>query len=459
MVINILILVILVLDFILNLTKAKKMFSEKKHHFELPYGTPTVFLMIVLPSLVYNYLIINGCDSITLQINLLGYILGVCAFLVVLPMQDKTTKDVVSMVIITILLNSLYSLFASNILYSMVSKNSLTMVLFIVVHIVLILVIHFKVFDIFSKSFVYSIYSNSKQYLKFVNALTYLILIFSMSKLSVLQYKDNTIKLLNKYSSSSIGTFQTISDSNDGTYTTGTKVDNVSYTPLANTANNAIYISEDLTPLDSNILSEIVDSYEMPNVNAKINDYTQGTSDLELLNYIQSMDCYHNPFYTARKLISDYLDTSVTPSDFNTIQYEDCSNNLMLDYTQYDGETCEDYAKRVHSTILNQFCPSGLDLFNVEVGDSNDQKYIFSIYYNELTQTYDILCLFFKYDYDIVTNINYDLVSISKEPIPVYSNYFDILPTYDNASMVERYQEYNISDNYYVMFKYYNLST
>lgn len=460
MIINIIILCILVVDFVVNLTKTKKNFTKKKHpHFELPYGTPTIFLMILLPSITYNYLLFNDCTTNTLTLNTVGYILGVSAFLIFLPMQDRTTKDVISMVAITVILNGLYCLFGANIVYSMVSIKNIGLIIFTIAHIIILLGIHLKVFDIFSKFFAYSLFANSKKFLKFTNTLTYLILIASLTNLSTLQYKDNTIMLLKRYSGNTTGTFQTNLDTDTETNDTLiAPVEDKTYIPLTYTSESAIYVAEDLAPLDYSIQAEIVNSYEMPNVDANINDYTQGTSNLELLNYIQNMNCHQNPFYTARKLISDYLYTTVTPSEFNTIQYEDCSNNLMLDYTQYDNETCEDYAKRIHSMILNQFCPSGLNLSNVEVGDSNDQKYIFSIYYNETTQTYDILCLFFKYDYDRVTNINYDLVSIAEEPIPVYSNYFDVLPTYDNNSMVERYQEYDIDGEYYVMFKYYNLS-
>jgi hypothetical protein len=168
------------------------------------------------------------------------------------------------------------------------------------------------------------------------------------------------------------------------------------------------------------------------------------------------MECTHNPFYTARKLLTEYLDITVRPNDFNSMEYEDYSNNLSIDFSQKRNESCEDYVRRIHYTLMNLYT-SGLDLSDVQVGDGDNQKYVFSAFYNSVTSTYDVLCLFFAYSGETVTNINYDLVSISENPIPVYSNYFDALPVYDGNSMVEKYQEYNIDDKYFVMFKYYNL--
>jgi hypothetical protein len=452
MFITIIVVAVLLFDFIFNLSRTKTAIANTRNYeFNLPYGSVTLFLLILTPSIMYNYLLINGCSSDTLTLNLIGYIVGVCILVAFLPVEEHSIKNLVGVFFITIVLNSLYCKFCAEFLYEGISNNSTTNLVFTIVTAILVVAIHFRVFDMFSKIFAYSYCANSLDYMKFINVLTCIILVFSFSKLSAFQYRYNIIESIGSGSNSMVSsTFQAIPEDTSS-------IESIEdYSPVVSTSNNAVYVSDDLPTLDSDIQTHIMKTYGMSNVNATVNWYIQDTPDFELLKYLQSMDCTHNPFYTARKLLTEYLDVTVRPNDFNVMEYENYSNNLKIDFSQASNESCEEYVKRIYSDIMN-VCTTGLDLSTVQIGDGDNQKYIFSAFYNDITSTYDVLCLFFAYSGETVTNINYDLLSISESAIPVYSNYFDILPVYDGNSMEEKYQEYNIDDKYFVMFKYYNL--
>lgn len=450
MLLNIILLLIIVFDIVVNINSCKK----NKSNFEkrLPYTIETFVLLFIAPSIMMNYYLINDCKTEnSLQMSLVYLVISGILSLFGDKKKSKKIKNLFMMVAI----NIFYIFIVSENFYLLVKSNDIFLVAFTVLTILLTFLVCISILDILIKNIVYGFYNNNKKYNHIITLMFYVIFIYFFTNISAFRYYDNLVSTLVP---SSIQANNSVNNGNiEKDNNTSNKSD--TYVTRKNTPQSMILVENSLLPIDDDISHDLKHDYTGYQVGNGVywllndNDY----KDIEFLNYLETVckDNEYNPFRVTRLIFSDYLDTKVT-TDFSSSVTFDTSNNLYIDYTQYENEDIDTYIKRMYYKIMRVFYSGDIDLTQVNIGKEDNQRYIFTVFFNEVTQTYDVFSLYFNFNSDDkFKSIHYDIVSISKNPISICSDYVDILPINQTDEAKEHYESYSINNYYYITFKYY----
>jgi hypothetical protein len=339
---------------------------------------------------------------------------------------------------------------AFNILYAFVVLPNINgvSIVYTIVTLIAVALTYICILDIVIDNIVSAVFIDGERYSHAVTVALYVLVLMFFTNFAPMRYVNMSFE--NGYVQQFISQYDHNQSAEDDS--------NVTYTPTSTKVTDTYTISKSLPILSQYMIDTLPDDYKTYQVGEGIvwllND--KDCKNFEILEYLQAVckDHNYNPYRIMRKLFEDYLYTDV--QDFESTATFDSENNLNLDYTQQEDESPEDFVKRMYLDIIKNFYSGSIDLDEIPVGTEDTQKYVFTVYFNETTQTYDIFSLYFYFDNDgNFISTHYDVVSISDKTIPIYSNYVDIIPSTQDDTFTETYREYHLDGQGYVLFKYY----